>query len=126
VTTLNRLINMPPANSRAMRAYMQAILEITGMYAQQQFPLERFMKNFATHLSPKQCYPYATLRREADGLYTLTAEGAEYFSSRLSPEPIVPGQKVGRSEVVEMMRSILASVPLPGWEAFDVEFAENA
>ena len=122
---LNRLINPPSANSRAMRAYMQAILETTGLMAGQEFPLELFMSNYRTHLQPKMHFPHATLSRNSEALYALTPEGVTFFSSRLTPQPIVSGQKVSRSEVLEMVREIVAPEPSEGWQAFEVESAEN-
>lgn len=40
----------PTANSPAMRAYMQAILEATGLLAGECFDISRFMNNYRTHL----------------------------------------------------------------------------
>ena len=42
---LNKMITPPPANSRNMRAYMQAILEATGLLAGERFDISRFMRN---------------------------------------------------------------------------------
>jgi len=120
------MIDLPASNSRAMRAYMQAILEVTGLTANQSFPLELFMENYRTHLSPKAKFPHATLRKNPDGMYSLTQQGARFFSSRLTPEPIVRGQKVSRDEVLEMVRNILAIEPPDGWKSFAVEFSANA
>ena len=126
MTTLNRMIELPSANSRAMRAYMQAILETTGLMAGQSFPIELFMKNYRTHLEPKANYPHTTMRKNGDGTYEITPEGIEYFSSRLTPVPAVAGQKVSRHEVLEMLRAIVAPVALDGWEPFEVQLRENA
>lgn len=126
MATLNRMINAPHANSREMRAYMQAMLEVTGMFAGQEFPLELFMGNFRTHLEPKANYPYPTLHKSGSGMYNLTREGFTYFSSRLTSEPIIPGQKVGRDDVLQMLRNILASEPPDGWILFRVENPANA
>ena len=126
MATLNRLLEEPVANSRDMRAYMQAILEVTGLFAGQEFPLELFMKNYATHLKPKGNYPYATLAKAGDGLYSLTPEGITFFKSRLTSSPAIANQRVGRDNVVGMLRCILASSPPPGWESFEVPLSANA
>ena len=126
MTTLNRMMELPSANSRVMRAYMQAVLETTGLMAGQAFPMELFMKNYRTHLEPKANFPHATMRRNGDGTYELTPEGVQYFSSRLTQEPAVAGQKVSRAEVVEMLRAIVGPVALEGWESFEVQLPENA
>lgn len=119
---LNKL-NTPPknANSREMRAYMAAILEVTGMMSGQGFPLRKFMKNLATHLNPKARFPYATLREDDDGLIYVTVNGLRFFSSRLTSQPIISGQHVSRVEVVEMIRRIVAQKPGKGWSSFVVE-----
>lgn len=122
---LNRLINPPLATSREMRAYMGAILEVTGMMSGQGFPLQKFMRNFATHMSPKAGFPHATLRQGSDGLVYVTPKGWEYFSSRLTDKPITRGQRVGRREIVEMIRCIVAPSPPAGWQSFEVEVDEN-
>ena len=121
MTTLNRLIELPSANSRAMRAYMQAILETTGLMAGQAFPMELFMRNYRTHLEPKANFPHATMRKNGDGTYELTTEGVQYFSSRLTQAPVIAGQTVSRSEVMEMMRAIVAPAATEGWESFEVQ-----
>lgn len=126
MTPLNRMIEVPSANSRAMRAYMQAILEVTGLAAGQMFPMELFMKNYKTHLEPKSNYPHPTMLKNAGGIYQLTPEGQYYFSSRLTQDPVVTGQKVSRSEVVEMIRAIVAPTVPDGWESFEVWLPENA
>lgn len=126
MTTLNRLIECPSANSRAMRAYMQAILETTGLMAGQAFPMEYFMANYRTHLQPKANFPHATMRKNSDGTYELTPEGVRYFSSRLTQEPAVAGQKVSRSEVIEMSRAIVAPAAPEGWQSIEVQLPENA
>ena len=46
---LNKMVDPPPANSREMRAYMQAILEATGLMAGERFDIARFMRNYRTH-----------------------------------------------------------------------------
>jgi hypothetical protein len=126
VATLNRLVEEPSSNSRDMRAYMQAILEVTGLFAGQDFPLELFMRNYATHLAPKVKYPHAMLVKASNGLYSLTPEGATFFRSRLTSAPAIAGQKVGRDNVVSMLRCILASSPPPGWQSFEVPLSANA
>lgn len=126
MTTFNKLSDPPTANSRDMRAYMQAILETTGLMAGQSFPLEYFMSNYRTHLTEKTNFNYPTLQKNSDGTYELTPEGYNFFQSRLTSDPILAGQKVSRSEVVEMSRNILASEPHIGWESFDVVLDDNA
>jgi hypothetical protein len=117
---LNKLISPPNANSPDMRAYMQAILEVTGLMAGQEYPLEKFMGNYETHLKPKVRYPHATLRKEIAGMYSLTPEGVRFFSSRLTKNPIIKGQMVTRAEVIEMIRAIVAAEPRSGWERVSV------
>ena len=112
---LNRM-NVPPlAASRQMRAYMGALLEVSGMMAGEGFPLNLFMGNFATHLKPKARFPHATLRVGEDGLYFLTEEGRHFFSSRFTGQPALSGQTVTRSEVIEMIRQIVATRASPAW-----------
>jgi len=113
---VNRLINPPAAASRDMRAYMQAMLEVTGLMAGESFPLEVFMGNYRTHLKPKENYPHACLTKDSFGKYSLTAEGVHFFSSRLTEEPVIPTQRVSRPEVVDMIRAIVSSQPESGWE----------
>lgn len=112
---LNRLRNPPPANSRDMRAYMQAILEATGLMAGERFDISRFMRNYRTHLEAGR------FQKHVDGTYSLSEPGRMYFISRLTDEPSVKGQLVGRSEVVEMLRNITADHPSPGWSPIDIE-----
>lgn len=107
--TLYKLAAPPAANTRAMRAYMQAILEVTGLLAGERFDISRFMGNYRTHLSSGR------LLRHADGEYSLSEEGRRYFIRRLSEEPMVKGQLVSRAEVVEMLGKITANQPAPGW-----------
>lgn len=92
-----------------MRAYMQAILEATGLFAGERFDISRFMENYGTHLESDR------LLRHSDGRYSLTDEGRQYFSSRLTEEPVVKGQLVSRDEVLEMLSKITADEPAPGW-----------
>lgn len=106
---LYRQIIPPPANSRAMRAYMQAILEATGLLAGERFDISRFMANYRTHLQSGR------LLRHRDGDYSLSEEGRLYFTSRLTEEPVTSGQLVNRSEVIEMLSKITANQPAPGW-----------
>ncbi|WP_155641860.1 hypothetical protein [Burkholderia cepacia] len=106
---LYKLAVPPAANSRAMRAYMQAILEATGLLAGERFDISRFMGNYRTHLESGR------LLRHGDGAYSLSEEGRQYFISRLTEEPVVKGQLVSRAEVVEMLNKITADQPAPGW-----------
>lgn len=126
MTTLNRLIDLPPANSRSMRAYMQAILEVTGLMAGQEFPMELFMENYRTHLEPKANFPHATMQKTSADLYQLTPEGFQFFSSRLTQTPAITGQQVYRAEVIEMTRAIVSPEVQSGWEAFSIQLPENA
>lgn len=117
---LNKLRALPPSNSRHMRAYMAAILEVTGMMSGEGFPLRLFMNHISTHLRPKVGFPYATLREDADGLIFVTDPGYVFFRSRLSSSPVVAGQRVTRGEVVDMIRFIVAPSPAAGWTSIDV------
>ena len=107
--TLNKMIVPPPANSRDMRAYMQAILEATGLMAGERFDISRFMRNYRTHLESRR------LQKHPDGSYSLSENGRQYFISRLTEEPVVKGQLVCRAEVLEMLHKITANNPAPGW-----------
>ena len=124
--TLNRLIDLPPANSRSMRAYMQAILEVTGLMAGQEFPMKLFMENYRAHLEPKANFPHATMQKTSADLYRLTSEGVQFFSSRLTQAPVITGQQVSRAEVIEMIRAIVSAEAQNGWEAFSIQLPENA
>ena len=106
---LNRLTDPPTANSRDMRAYMQAILEATGLMAGECFDISRFMRNYRTHIEAGR------LLRDEDGNYSLSETGRSYFTSRLTDEPAAKGQLVSRSEVVAMLRNITAPHPPVGW-----------
>lgn len=106
---LNKLIVAPRANSRDMRAYMQAILEVTGLLAGERFDISCFMGNYRTHLESGR------LHRHSDGTYSLSEDGRRYFTSRLTNEPVTKGQLVSRAEVVEMLNKITADRPAPGW-----------
>jgi len=64
--TLNKLVKSPVANSREMRAYMQAILEATGLMAGERFDISQFMRNYRTHLETGR------LQKHADGQYSLS------------------------------------------------------
>lgn len=110
---LNKQATPPPTNSSAMRAYMQAILEATGLLAGECFDISRFMGNYRTHLKAGR------LLKHSDGTYSLTEEGRQYFTSRLTEEPIVKGQRVSRAEVVEMLSKITANQPAPGWHPIE-------
>lgn len=105
----NKLIDTPLSSSREMRAYMQAILEVTGLMAGERFDISRFMQNYRTHLQNGR------LLIHEDGSFSLSNEGREYFISRLTDEPVVKGQNVTRPEVIEMIRHICAESPAGGW-----------
>ena len=107
--SLNKLVAPPPSNSRAMRAYMQAILEVSGLMAGERFDISRFMSNYRTHLETDR------LQKHSDGTYSLSDLGRQYFISRLTDEPVTKGQLVHRSEVVEMISNITTDPPLAGW-----------
>jgi hypothetical protein len=94
-----------------MRAYMQAILEATGLMAGERFNISRFMRNYRTHLDAGR------LQKHGDGSYSLSELGRLYFISRLTDDPVVKGQLVSRAEVVEMLRKITLDCPAEGWVA---------
>lgn len=107
---LNRMAPQPPANSRDMRAYMQAILEVTGLMAGERYEISKFMKNYKTHLDNGR------LQKHGDGTYSLSEAGRRYFISRLTDTPVTKGQLTSREEVVEMIRGITADTPEVGWQ----------
>lgn len=107
--TLNKLINPPPANSIEMRAYMQAILEATGLMAGERFDISKFMRNFKTHLDSGR------LQKHSNGTYSLSESGRKYFISRLTENPTTKGQLVNRGDVIEMLRKMTAANPSIGW-----------
>lgn len=117
---LNRLKQSPIANTREMRAYMQAILEVTGLYADEAFEIELFMKNYRTHLENGRL----SKDRSSD-LYKLTDIGKTYFSSRLSGQPISRGQHISRAEVIDMIRQVTAKTPKDGWESFEFQLSDT-
>ncbi|WP_420597911.1 hypothetical protein [Neptuniibacter sp.] len=113
-------------NTTLYRAYMNAALEVTGMMAGQRFPLEEFMGNMTTHLSPKEGIGLGpVLEKIEDGNYVLTSDGREFFSRRLTDQPMQVGRGTTREEVLEMIRLIVATEPSEGWEAFEVHFPSN-
>jgi hypothetical protein len=105
---LNKLIVVP--DGRALFAYMQAILEVTGLMAGERFDIALFMENYGTHLQEGR------LQKHSDGTYSLTEKGRRYFISRLTVKPETPGQQISRSEVVGMIRQITAEIPGVEWE----------
>jgi len=109
MSPLNKMITPPPSNSRDMRAYMQAILEATGLLAGEQFDISRFMQNYRTHIDAGR------LLKHSDGSYSLSECGRQYFISRLTDEPVVQGQLVSRSEVVAMLSKVTAPQAVSGW-----------
>lgn len=110
MVSLNRMKVVPAPNSRSMRAYMQAVLEATGLLAGESFDMSVFMRNYQTHLQSGR------LIRHADGRYSLITMGRQYFVSRLTNAPVRKGQLVSRAEVIEMLQGITADVPMEGWE----------
>lgn len=109
MSALNKMISPPPANSRVMRAYMQAILEATGLLAGERFDISRFMGNYRTHLENSR------LLKHHDGTFSLSDAGRQYFIGRLTDAPVVKGQLVSRSEVIDMLGKITAACPAAGW-----------
>jgi hypothetical protein len=106
---------------------MNAALEVTGMMAGQRFPLDKFMGNLATHLVPKNKIGIGpVLEKLPDGNYLLTSDGREFFSRRLTDQPMQEGRGTTREEVLEMIRRIVAAQPPEGWEAIEVEFPSHA
>jgi len=114
MTVLNKMITPPSANSRDMRAYMQAILEVTGLMAGERFDISLFMSNYHTHLQAGR------LERHSDGQYSISNEGRQYFASRLTSDPTVKGQTVSREEVISMLCQITAASAAPGWQQFEI------
>lgn len=111
MTTLNKMMKPPAANTRDMRAYMQAILEATGLMAGERFDISRFMGNYRTHIEAGR------LVKHGGGQYSLSDGGREYFISRLTDEPVVTGQLVSRDEVIRMLRLVTAKQPAEGWQS---------
>jgi hypothetical protein len=102
---------------------MNAALEVTGMMAGQRFPLQEFMENIGTHLAPKREIGIGPVFiKLQDGNYVLTNDGREFFTRRLSDNPMQHGRGTTREEVVEMIRHIVATEPPEGWEAFEIQF----
>lgn len=122
---LNKLITLPTANSREMRAYMAALLEVSGMMSGQGFALKTVLGNISTHLSPKVNFPHPTLQQGEHGLIYITADGLKFFSSRLTTTPIIAGQYVKRSEIVEMIRRIVSTNAAAGWEKINAATEED-
>jgi hypothetical protein len=120
-----KLTELPAANSGEMRAYMAALLEVSGMMSKQGFELTVFLGNLRTHLEPKTSFPHSTLRVGDDGLVYVTDQGHRFFASRLMGTPIVSGQSVTRSAVLEMARRILADSPAQGWELVHARLQEE-
>lgn len=97
-----------------MRAFMQALLEVSGLVAGQEFDLKAMLGNFKTHMDSGR------FERVEGGKVRLTGMGREYFSDRLFTG------KVSREEVIEMIRNITSENPPPNWEPVKVELAESA
>ncbi len=115
MATLNRLpeSDRNKTNSRQMRAFMQALLEVSGLVAGQEFDLKSMLGNFKTHLESGR------FEQVSGGQVRLTAAGREYFSERLF------SGKVSRQEVIEMIRNITSVNPPPNWEPTEVDLAES-
>lgn len=114
MAALNKMIKPPAANTREMRAYMQAILEATGLMAGERFDISRFMRNYRTHIEASR------LLKHGDGQYSLSEHGRQYFISRLSEAPVATGQLVSREEVIRMLRLVTAKQPAEGWQAIQL------
>ena len=85
IQALYKMAIPPAANTRAIRAYMQAALEATELLAGERFDISSLMGNYRTHLKSGR------LLRHSDGTYSLSDEGRQYFTSRLTKEPVVEG-----------------------------------
>ncbi len=88
------------------------------------FPLEVFMKNYATHLKPKRNFAHPNMIKHPDGNYSLTPAGLRFFASRLTSEPMIKGQTVTREEVIEMTKRITANEPSEGWQSMSVRLQD--
>lgn len=86
-----------------MKAYWQAILEVTGMLAGEAFDVNLFMGNYRTHIDSGRLIPSV-------GGLMLSSEGREYFCQRIAKS------QVSRQEVVEMIRLITANKPAIEWK----------
>ncbi len=85
------------------------------------------MGNMATHLAPKESISIGPVfEKYHDGNYALTNDGYEFFSRRLTDNPMQQGRATTRNQVVEMIRHIVAPEPSEGWEAFEVDFPSDA
>ena len=116
MTILNRLPESErnKTNSRQMRAFMQALLEVSGLMAGEEFDLKAMLGNFKTHMDAGR------FESVAGGKVRLTRLGREYFSERLF------SGKVSREEVIEMIKNITAECPPPNWVPKEVQLAESA
>ena len=110
MTTLNKMTTPPAANTCNMRAYMQAILEATGLMAGESFDISRFMGNYRTHIEAGR------LLKHSSGQYSLSEVGRKYFISRLSDTPVTTGQLVSRDEVIHMLCLVTAKQSAEGWQ----------
>lgn len=104
---------------------MAALLEISGMMSGQGFALKKFLCNISTHLASKVKFPHATLRQGDHEPIYIAAEGLRFFSSRLTKAPMIAGQHVKRSEIVEMIRRIVSTKAAEGWERIDAGTEEE-
>lgn len=88
---------------------MQGILEATGLMAGERFDISRFMAKYRTHLAESR------LLKHDDGSYSLSDAGRAYFIGRLTDSPVVKGQLVSRSEVIDMLEHITSDCTAVGW-----------
>jgi hypothetical protein len=111
MVTLNRLpmSERNKTNSRHMRAFMQALLETSGLLAGQEFDLKAMLGNFKTHIDNGRFEPISQNK------VRLTNVGREYFAERLY------SGKVTREEVINMTINITSRSPLPDWEPVEIE-----
>ena len=92
-------------SGRELWAYMAAILEVTGMHKGAVYPLDRFVRNFRTHLESGRIV-------RVPGGYQLTPQGRDYFRDRYSPgNP----QHIERAEVAMMIIGITTGKGADVW-----------
>ncbi|MGG4603988.1 hypothetical protein ACLPHM_04250 [Paenalcaligenes sp. Me131] len=104
---LNKMTSPPPSNSRDIKAYWHAILEISGLLVGEDFDVTLFMGNYRTHIESGR------LLKTENG-FKLSENGHRYFCQRLHDK------KVSRQEVIAMMRKILSPTPPLGWEQITI------
>ncbi len=84
---------------------MAAVLEVTGMDQGKDYPLNKFLSNFRTHLDSQR------IVRSPDG-YRLTPAGQDYFKDRYSAGS---PQHVDQAEVEQMIRGIKTGSGTDEW-----------